>query len=328
VTPDLHERLILLRHGELPEEEASVLQAQIASDPALAAGWQEICAVLDALETLPDPDPPLHLQHRVALRLTRRRWGWPVGIAGLAAAAAALLLVARPDPPQERVLVDGAELVEGRAEVRAGDATIAVDGLVGIAVDPSALTVTVFEGHARVRSPSSALLLLEAGASRTFDTSPPSSPAPPPSVGAEEIEALRAEIAVLRGQLDMLGANEVPFPQDPGFSPQSAAAILEEAYPQAEVELDCDEFPCLATLPATHTQAAETQAVDAAETLREVVEARIRPETEVTFQALVAEGADDQRFLVITWYPEDLEARLSARLTARLEAARQVISGE
>jgi hypothetical protein len=324
VRPDLHEQLILLHQGELPPDAASALQAQIASDPALAADWQEICATFDALESLPEPQPPLSLQHRVALRLTRRRWGWPVGIAGLAVAAAALLLVSVPEP-QERVLVGGAELVEGRTEVRAGDALVTVDGLVGIAVDPSALTVTVFEGTAQVRSPGSGILLLEAGASRTFG--PISPPAPPAPADSRELEALRAEIAVLRGQLDMLGANEVPFPEDPGFSPGATAALLGEAYPEVEVELDCDEFPCLATLPVGHTSAAESQAVDAAETLRDFVEAHVQPDTQVTFQALVAED-DEQRFLVITWYPEDLEAPLSARLTARLEAARQAISGE
>ncbi len=41
--------LILLAYGELPETEATVLQAQIAADPVLAAEWDAIRQTIDEL---------------------------------------------------------------------------------------------------------------------------------------------------------------------------------------------------------------------------------------------------------------------------------------
>lgn len=44
--------LILLAYGELPENEAAALQAQIAAEPALAAEWEAVRQTIDELSTI------------------------------------------------------------------------------------------------------------------------------------------------------------------------------------------------------------------------------------------------------------------------------------
>lgn len=44
--------LILLAYSELPENEAAALQAQIATDPALAAEWDAIRLTIDELSAI------------------------------------------------------------------------------------------------------------------------------------------------------------------------------------------------------------------------------------------------------------------------------------
>lgn len=290
----MNDELSRLLSGELPEAEAEALRARIATDPELAARWATLVALPDRLAALPEElpgAPPL------ARAPSRRRW---LPVALVAAAAAALLVVVSPGPPAALVLLDGAQLVDGHAAVLAGDVRVEVDGRARVVVEPgagsvrgrgaeylamdrthllaalagAAVTVTVYEGVARVTPAEAAPIELAAGETRTVGVGGAGGRAPERLAGSgatdaetsptERIRALEEQVArlelenqVARGRLVGLEGKPLDWPADlpAAFRPDAFEAALRAAaakVPGAEVVgLDCEEFPCIAVLRST-----------------------------------------------------------------------------
>jgi anti-sigma factor RsiW len=94
------ERLVALLYGELPPAEERSLRAEIESDPALRAAWEEISSAREFLGRVPEEPAPsfvfLDESHLPARRRLSRFF--PV----LAPwAAAACLMTAEPAPKEE-----------------------------------------------------------------------------------------------------------------------------------------------------------------------------------------------------------------------------------
>jgi hypothetical protein len=293
----LYEELSRLAAGELPADEAAALRARIVSEPDVARAWAELVALQHALADLPEEPPPARLVAAVRGERPARRGWW----AAVAVAAAAALWLWAPGPrPVSVVVSDGAHEVSGQVLVAAADVRIDVDGRVKVEVEPARslardraaevpmdrshaaaalvgalVTVTVYEGTARVYRPDGEPLRLEAGASRTVS----GQPAPPVEVpggrvaslppGADEVTRLRAEVAdlqaqlaeasmsgaVARGQLALEQGTPVAWPDDvpealrPAAFEATVRAALASSGVAADLELvDCGEYPCLAVL--------------------------------------------------------------------------------
>ncbi|MEQ1506642.1 MAG: hypothetical protein ABMB14_30725, partial [Myxococcota bacterium] len=134
-----YEDLSRLRAGELDDVAAAALWRRIEAEPAVAVAWAELLRLTDDLGHLPEEAPPAHLDARV-LGLRERapipaaRWA----LGGLAAAAVLTVALRWPDPPTAITVTEGVQLVDGVAEVRAGDVRVAIDGVTSIAVEPPA----------------------------------------------------------------------------------------------------------------------------------------------------------------------------------------------
>jgi negative regulator of sigma E activity len=214
-----------LLDGELPPDEAAALRARIATDPALAARWARMQALGGQLRALPREIP----------RPRRRRFETPRWAGWAVAAAALLFTLGRPVPA--RVLVEGMEVVEGRADVLAGDVLVEVDGKVSIGVEPpggqprvvasevtpmdkknvfaalagSIVTVAVLQGSATLHPADAAPIALQAGETHTVGGRAQAPPVPTPRSAAStdprvadlerELDRAKLERALAVGQL-------------------------------------------------------------------------------------------------------------------------------
>lgn len=233
------EALSRLRAGDLPPDEAVRLRAAIASDPELAAAWAQVGALDDAIRALPRRLPvPDGLDAAVLTPARRRpaRTAWlAAGVAGLLAAAG-LAVALRPQPPVRIVTTEGAEVIEGRAEVLAGGVPVVIDGRARIRVEPegpvargtgaedemklvgaglggvvlgAAVTVWVDQGTAAV-GPVNEQVVLTAGEQRTVQgPAPERAPSATRELPADAtVEELRAEVRSLEAEVERLRFSE------------------------------------------------------------------------------------------------------------------------
>lgn len=290
------DELSRLLSGELSPTEAAALQAQIASDPALAARWAEMQALPAALGALP-PELGGAPALRVRPAPSRARWSGWAGLAATAALAATLLWVLRPGPTITQL--SGSQLVDGHAVVRAADVQVEVDGLARVTVEPrrdavrdrgaerapmdrshllasvvgAAVTVTVYEGTARIIPSHAATVDVAAGQTRSVGEPAEAEAvahggggrdggeAAGAATGAARIAELEAELARLRLENQLASGRllahegkpyDWPAETPAGFRPAEFEARVRAAagvVPGAEVvAVDCDEYPCIAVL--------------------------------------------------------------------------------
>lgn len=282
----MNEQLSRLLSGELSPEEAARLRAQIQADPETAAAWARMQRLPHDLSALPLPSAPASLRDRVA---PRRRWsnGWGLlgwGVAGLALAG---LLVSLLRPTPQLRLIAGTQVLDGMMDVQVPGGVLHVDGKIRVEVEPppgliremdaedpmqtshilaaaagALLTIAVYEGQAVFDSPEGPIVVA-AGETRTIPGAPP--PAAPAAPGApapsddpekaalqEKVAALELQLAMARGQLNVLEGTPQPWPDDlpEGLRPSgfeaTAAAIAAELPGVTLAQIDCEEYPCIA----------------------------------------------------------------------------------
>lgn len=234
-------------------------------------------------ETLPPPEP-------VAAPAPWRRSSLRWFAAAAALAAAVFLVVPRPAPVV--VIEAGLHRVEGRVSVLAGDHRIDVDGATEVHVEPTRplargrgvevpmkrsevlaagfgalVTVSVIEGSAMLRGPDGEVEALRSGDTRRWGeergvagpgrvvqvrSDGPAAAATTPEALAGEVERLRMENALLRGQIANLTGVPQPWPaqlaalyRPEGFEAR-AKALLGETQGVHLARVDCDEYPCIA----------------------------------------------------------------------------------
>jgi hypothetical protein len=149
-----YESLSRLLDGELPPEEAARLQARIAAEPALAAAWEQMRALPNALGALPllAPPPALFAARPAptpapapaptpapapALALApKARLPYGRVALGLAAAAGLVVALLQPPAPARLTLHSGVQQIDGTVELVAGGYPIHIDGVARIKVEP------------------------------------------------------------------------------------------------------------------------------------------------------------------------------------------------
>lgn len=304
----VHEELSWLLAGELPPDRAEALRHRIATDPQVRAVWESLVDMQALLEEMPlEITPPAALDRRVLGEpgLVRRkpfRAALPM-VAGITAALAAAFLgwvLVTGEPQPDFVLVDGAQWVSGAALVHAGDARIEVDGIARITVEPPAgsarvnaprnredsmrreavvaglvgsiVTVTVYEGQARVHPSEGPATIVNAGETHAIGKPPEQSRAseadePVGDNAAETIARLQRSLeetrtklaeaefvaALTRGQLV---AHQGEVSTWPEVVPASVSAAHFETElkrrlgerPLVVEHVDCSEYPCLAAI--------------------------------------------------------------------------------
>jgi ferric-dicitrate binding protein FerR (iron transport regulator) len=274
-----YEDLSRLLGGDLPDPEAQALRARIEAEPAVRGAFDALSATVEDVASLADEPAPPALDARVlgatkARSRTARAGWWSLGAGGLLAAAAAVALFLGPRVPQITV-VDGEQLVDGRANILADDVPVEIDGKARVTVEPAVVTVAVLEGTARLTGPSGVPLVVGAGESHTIGESStaPSVTGTLPTEPASRIAALEAEVHELRRRLEQselqgafargqLTAQQGPpseWPAEVGeaYRPAAFEQHLKTALadlPGAEIHaLDCSEYPCIVTLRITDT---------------------------------------------------------------------------
>jgi hypothetical protein len=195
----------------------------------------------------------------------------PLAAGALLAAAATVALLLRPGAPTI-TLLEGAHVVDGRADVLAAGVPITVDGTARIAVEPPVVSVSVSKGRARLTGPAGVPLTVSAGETHTIGATEPGAEDrvllqhPTTRIAALEsqVEELRKALAeaefssaVTRGQLTASQGAPAEWPEGlaepylPAAFARHLHATLSDL-PGAEVhELDCSEYPCIATLRIT-----------------------------------------------------------------------------
>jgi len=225
----LDEQLSRLLDGDLPPDQAEAIRQRIASEPDVAAAWQEIQDLAQALADLPEEIHPPSLNPQIlgVEESATRRWAaWvPWGLA----AAAILLVLLRPVETAPTVLLaSGESYVEGQLSLMAGDQEISLDGRARIFVEPpptptrvpgqthledtmklrlasaalvgSVVTIAVLEGTATIKDAGGAPIVLEAGAEHTLGAAP-ARPAPPQTPRSSQSQ-LQTRLAELEAELD------------------------------------------------------------------------------------------------------------------------------
>lgn len=204
---DLDEALSRLLSGDLEPDQEAQLFADLATDPALRRRLDVVRRIPDALAMLPSSPLPEALRERLIAIPGGQRWPWRgPAIGALVAAAAILIVLALRQADEPEVLASGVAYVEGQHQLLAGDVHVAVDGAAWIEVEPPAgaerrpgqevemrrrllvaalagslVTVTVYEGSARLSPPSGEVVTALAGQSLTLGPPPtPSDPLPTP----------------------------------------------------------------------------------------------------------------------------------------------------
>lgn len=219
---DLDEALSRLAADDLGEPEASELRARIASEPEVAKQYAEMVQLVAELEALPEELPmPVH-------RSSSLMWaGWAV------AAAAALLLIWPRNGVPEVIQAPDETVYDGSFAVQAADRDIAIDGRVGIRVEPpttgmrvprqeerpmramshaaaavagALLTVTVYEGTAVITGPDAQPVTLASGQTKTYGGVAESTTSGGRSTESDDmttarIQQLEGELARLEQQL-------------------------------------------------------------------------------------------------------------------------------
>ncbi len=340
-----YEQLSRLLAGELPAHDAERLRRLIDEDPEVRAAFDDLRAAVDDVGLLKDRPPPEHLDARglgraPAARSSRRSLV-PLAVGGLLAAAATVALLLRPGPPT-LTLLEGSHLVEGRAEILAAGVQIVVDGTARVDVDPQVVSVSVSAGRARLRGPGGTLVV-SPGETHTLrvpavDGAPQGALDPDPTARIaaleRQVEELRQALseaeftgALARGQLTASTGEPAEFPADlpdayrqEAFERNLAAAIAELA--GAEIhELDCSEYPCIATLKINQPAEGWEKQV---EVFLEKLTASHYPKSD-TWMAIAKSDADGVLFggvgLAITpeyTLSEELRTRTQFRVTSLL----------
>ncbi len=261
----MFEKMSRLVDGDLPEAEAEALRREIDADPELARALETMSGLGDAIAGLDEEPPPPALDRaalQAAQRITRpdhnvvrlrRPWVWVAAAASIALAA--LLLWPRPEPTI--VLVQGSQLVEGRAMVMAANVPVRVDGTALISVEPldtslremdqevimrnrelllgalagAAVTVAVYEGSAVLFPGEANSRTLDAGQTETV-VDPGSNGGPTADLGVDR------STPADRRKPAFVPVPSKPTPIDEDFERIEAPADEEEA---ERVELGLEE---------------------------------------------------------------------------------------
>lgn len=263
-----------LLDGELSPEDEATLRTRMDTDADLRASWETMRALPGELSSMPEEAPPIRFKRRVS-------WApWLL-------AAALALFALWPASPTQLVVGSGAQLVEGHAMVLAADRRIEVDGVALISVEPeggvvrepgqenlmnrqaligaaagAVVTIAVYQGRATLTGPSGSQTI-DAGQTVTVGE-PVDSPVTEGSPSVDEVAALTARIAELEQALREVGpvasvspggeAEPLPWPPErlSDFEPEAFAETLRAALEGREdlelVEVDCEEYPCLAVV--------------------------------------------------------------------------------
>lgn len=149
-------------------------------------------------------------------------------------------------------------------------------------------------------------------------------PAAPVDEVAQEIARLRVENQMLRGQLDMHGASEVPWPDDDLYRRAGLEGLVDEAMPGADVAYDCEEFPCIAVFSregGTTREALDDLARETWMSLHDVLQPRLPEGVEPQWSVYHSLDGHDRPVVIVTWYPTDL-AQVETRVEDRMERLR------
>ena len=262
----MNDDLSRLLEGELDPDAEAALRAQIAASPELARKWAAMQVLPSQLADLPNEMSPPELRlpgslpqrPAVAARFeppaspselppARRPWLHY----SLLLAAGLSIGILLPRPLAELRIARGAQVVDGRINVLAGDVSVDVDGKVQISVEPprgvpreqwaeiptmdkthflsalagAVVTLTVVEGSAIVRPAGAPPIELVAGQQRTvgggggnaITTAAPRQADATVVSGtstAHELAKLKLEHAVTLGQLRALGGRPAEWPAD------------------------------------------------------------------------------------------------------------------
>lgn len=144
-----------------------------------------------------------------------------------------------------------------------------------------------------------------------------------------EIERLRAENQLLRGQLATFGANEVDWPDHPAFAPDEVQSLVADVFPDVPAAYDCEEFPCIATLRlsgGTTRAALDDQARDVWMRLDRTVKTRLPPDIVAQWYTYTGLDPEGRPVILTTFYPEDVATQLDSRVETRLERLRDEAS--
>lgn len=339
-----------LLDGDLPDAEADALRRRIEADPKLKARWalmQQLPGQIGALPDEPEPAPANR----------SGSYGWSAGMAlALAAAMLGWLIGSVQVERPQVVLGPGIHRVAGSADLQLGNALVAIDGISVIDVEPLAGTARIPRWEESMKKSTSITALgalagiaVIAGTARLvpLGDGPPveltegqdvrwsglaarprtvPTPEPAPDEGpAEDVEALKAELAWLRSVTDPMSGPPPTWSDAPYFQPSEVESIATEAFPGMDLALDCREFPCIAVLetgpewPPELAQDVEANhlPLDAyAQVGRQVADAGlVDPKLTVTTRHL----PDGGYRVVVTWLTEALEAEVSDRLGARVQ---------
>jgi len=167
------------------------------------------------------------------------------------------------------------------------------------------------------RPPPLAPMLQPRPTSLTQTPASPASPMPPSEV---DVVRLQREISLYRGQLQLLGALPLDWPEDldPRYRREVLDPWIEEVVGEVEGvalgELDCREYPCAAVLRYDPDLSASTEHIN-------VIRERFLEEFEGSEMMVMLVDSEDGTSVMLTFQPEGAreDPALGKRLQLRQE---------